>query len=142
MPTHGLMRDLNARLDEMAQSGRLKGRESVICGVVPGRDAYGPRYLLEGEGDTPFLRMNSNSYLGMALRSEVIEAEERAATAYGTGPGAVCFISGNLVPARRVGAASRSLPPSPGRHAVFVGLCHDDGPRRAPRERQDGGDQR
>src|SRR5262245_2806359 len=40
MPTHGLMRVLAARLDEMAQSGRLKGRESVICGVVPGRDVY------------------------------------------------------------------------------------------------------
>src|SRR5262245_14154721 len=64
MPTHGLMRVLAARLDEMAQGGRLKGRESVICGVVPGRDIYGPRYLIEGEGGTPFLRMNSNSYLG------------------------------------------------------------------------------
>ena len=72
MPTQGLMRVLAARLDEMAQSGRLKGRESVICGVVPGRDVYGPRYLIEGEGDTPFLRMNSNSYLGMALRSEIM----------------------------------------------------------------------
>ena len=98
MPTHGLMRVLNARLDEMAQSGRLKGTESVICGVVPGRDVYGPRYLLEGEGNTPFLRMNSNSYLGMALRSEIIEAEERAATVYGTGPGAVRFISGTWSP--------------------------------------------
>ncbi len=63
MPTHGLKRVLAARLDEMAQTGRLKGRESVICGVVPGCDVYGPRYLIEGEGDTPFLRMNSNSYL-------------------------------------------------------------------------------
>jgi hypothetical protein len=61
MPTHRLMRVLAARLDEMAQSGHFKGRESVICGVVPGRDVYGPRYLIEGEGDTPFLRMNSNN---------------------------------------------------------------------------------
>jgi glycine C-acetyltransferase len=98
MPTHGLMRVLAARLDEMAQSGRLKGKETVICGVVPGHGVSGPRYLVEGEGDTPFLRMNSNSYLGMALRSEVIEAEERAATAYGTGPGAVRFISGTWSP--------------------------------------------
>ena len=142
MPTHGLMRILAARLDEMAHSGRLKGVENVICGVVPGRDVYGPRYLIEGEGDTPFLRMNSNSYLGMALRSEIIEAEERAATVYGTGPGAVRFISGTWSPhvalERRLAAFHRR----PGAMAVFVGLCYDDGPRRAPRERQDGGDQR
>jgi glycine C-acetyltransferase len=38
--------------------------------------------------------MNSNSYLGMSLRPEVIEAEEEAAQRYGAGPGAVRFISG------------------------------------------------
>ncbi|HEY7611300.1 MAG TPA: aminotransferase class I/II-fold pyridoxal phosphate-dependent enzyme [Alphaproteobacteria bacterium] len=98
MPTLGLGRVLAARLDEMAQSGRLKGRESVICGVVPARDGHGPRYLIEGEAGTPYLRMNSNSYLGMALRSEIIEAEENSAVAYGTGPGAVRFISGTWSP--------------------------------------------
>ncbi len=94
MPTHGLDRVLAARLDELTQSGRLKGPESVICGVVRARNGHGPRYLIEGAGDTPYLRMNSNSYLGMALRSEVIEAEEATAAACGTGPGAVRFISG------------------------------------------------
>src|SRR5260370_10175043 len=39
--------------------------------------------------------MNSNSYLGMALRSEVIEAEEQAAALCGPGLGAVRFIRGN-----------------------------------------------
>ena len=140
MPIHRLMRVLNARLDEMGQSGRLKGRESVICGVVPGRDVRGPRYLLEGEGDTPFLRMNSNNYLGMTLRSEIIEAEESHRLWYWPRRGSLH--QRNLVDPCHVGAASRSLPPSPGRHAVFVGLCNDDGPRRAPRDRQDGGDQR
>jgi glycine C-acetyltransferase len=38
--------------------------------------------------------MNSNSYLGLGLRSEIIEAEERSAATLGTGPGAVRFISG------------------------------------------------
>src|SRR5215467_7946344 len=94
MPTHGLTRSLAARLTEMERSGRLKGKEAVISGVVSGRDGHGPRYVVEGEGDRPFLRMNSNSYLGMALRSEVIEAEEQAAALCGTGPGAVRFISG------------------------------------------------
>jgi glycine C-acetyltransferase len=94
MPIHGLTRALAARLEEMARSGRLKGKEAVISRVIAGRDGHGPRYVIEGEGDTPFLRMNSNSYLGLALRSDMIEAEERAAGLYGTGPGAVRFISG------------------------------------------------
>jgi glycine C-acetyltransferase len=98
MPTEGLNRLLAARLDEMAQSGRLKGRESAIRGVIPASGSRGPRYLIEGEGDTPYLRMNSNSYLGMALRSEIIDAEERAAADFGTGPGAVRFISGTWSP--------------------------------------------
>ena len=42
--------------------------------------------------------MNSNSYLGMALRPEIVAAEERAAADYGTGPGAVRFISGTWSP--------------------------------------------
>jgi glycine C-acetyltransferase len=94
MPTHGLTRALAARLAEMAGSGRLKGKEAVISRVIAGRDRHGPRYVIEGEGDRPFLRMNSNSYLGLALRADMIEAEERAAGLYGTGPGAVRFISG------------------------------------------------
>jgi glycine C-acetyltransferase len=94
MPTEGLTRALAARLDEMAQSGRLKGAESPIREVIPPRDGRGPRYLIEGEGDTQFLRMNSNGYLGLALRDEIVAAEEQAAAACGTGPGAVRFISG------------------------------------------------
>ena len=98
MPTHGLKKVLEARLDAMAESGRLKGKESVIRGIIPREEGRGPRYLIEGEGDTPFLRMNSNSYLGMALRSEVVSAEETAAASFGTGPGAVRFISGTWSP--------------------------------------------
>ena len=94
MPIQGLTRALAARLDDLARSGRLKGTEAVICGVIAGRDGHGPRYLIGGDGGRPFLRMNSNGYLGMALRSEVIEAEEQAAALCGTGPGAVRFISG------------------------------------------------
>jgi glycine C-acetyltransferase len=94
MPIHRLTRALAARLEEMARSGRLKGQEAIISRVIAGRDGHGPRYVIAGEGDTAFLRMNSNSYLGLALRADMIEAEERAATLYGTGPGAVRFISG------------------------------------------------
>ena len=52
------------------------------------------RFLLDGEGDKEFIRMNSNSYLGMGLRPEVIDAEEAASREFGVGPGAVRFISG------------------------------------------------
>src|SRR5262252_3875377 len=94
MPIHALTKVLAARLDDMAQSGRLKGKESVIRGVMSARGGRGPRYLIAEEGDKPFLRMNSNGYLGMALRREIIAAEEIAAASLGTGPGAVRFISG------------------------------------------------
>jgi glycine C-acetyltransferase len=89
---------LAARLADLEQGGRLKGKETVIRGMIPPRGGNGPRYLLEGEGDKPFLRMNSNSYLGMAVRHEIIAAEEKAAASYGTGPGAVRFISGTWSP--------------------------------------------
>jgi glycine C-acetyltransferase len=39
--------------------------------------------------------MNSNSYLGLENHLEVINAEARAAEIFGTGPGAVRFISGS-----------------------------------------------
>ena len=43
MPIEGLTRALGARLDELTQSGRLKGAESAIRGVVPARCGHGPR---------------------------------------------------------------------------------------------------
>ena len=42
--------------------------------------------------------MNSNSYLGMSMRPDVIAAEEEAVARFGTGPGAVRFISGTYEP--------------------------------------------
>jgi glycine C-acetyltransferase len=98
MPTRKLNTALAARLVELEHSGRLKGPESVIAGVVPARTGRGPRFLLDGEGEQQFLRMNSNSYLGMSFRAQVVAAEETAARDYGTGPGAVRFISGTWKP--------------------------------------------
>lgn len=98
MPMQGLAKALAAQLGELSQAGLLKGPESVLCGVIAPRGGYGPRFLIEGEGDKPFLRMNANNYLGMSLREEVIDAEDAAATNYGSGPGAVRFISGTWSP--------------------------------------------
>jgi glycine C-acetyltransferase len=95
MPIQGLSQVLASKLDEMKQAGRLKGKEAIIRGIAPPVPGRGRRYFLEGEGEQPFLRMNSNSYLGMSFRSEVITAEEAAVRKFGTGPGAVRFISGS-----------------------------------------------
>jgi len=89
---------LTNKLAELAAKGTLKGAEKVITGVKPARDGFSERYTLKGYGDRGFLRMNSNSYLGLALNSEVIEAESRAAERFGSGPGAVRFISGTYQP--------------------------------------------
>jgi glycine C-acetyltransferase len=85
---------LQLELDDLYKTGTAKGKEMVITGVKPAEGNKGPRYFVEGKGDKEFLRMNANSYLGMSLRQDVIEAEEKAAREFGVGPGAVRFISG------------------------------------------------
>ena len=67
------------KLDALQEKGALKGEEMVITRVKPPEEKKGPRYIIEGLGAQEFLRMNSNSYLGMSLRNEIIEAEEKAA---------------------------------------------------------------
>ena len=109
MPIHGLTEALARRLQDMERDGRLKGPESVVAGFVPPKDGRGPRFLIEGEGNKPFLRMNSNSYLGMALRSEIADAEDKAVDNYGTGPGASVLSAG---PGRRTSRWSVGLPTS------------------------------
>lgn len=94
MPFDRLHGALNAHLSDLEEKGTLKGAEDVIVEVVPAKDGRGPRYRLEGCGDRDFIKMNSNSYLGLSLHPEVMAAEEEAAAAFGTGPGAVRFISG------------------------------------------------
>src|SRR5690606_16999682 len=98
MRAEKLEQKLEERLAELGRSGLLKGDEAVITGVVPPTGGKGPRFLLEGHGAQPFLRMNSNSYLGLSLDAEVKAAEDRAVLQYGTGPGAVRFISGTWAP--------------------------------------------
>ncbi len=94
MPLDRLHQALSTDLDDRRRKGMLKGAENVIVGVVPATATHGPRYLLAGEGERPFLKMNSNSYLGMSLKPQLIAAEEAASRDFGVGPGAVRFISG------------------------------------------------
>ena len=70
----------------------------MLPASLPAQAGHGPRYLLAGENNRPYLRMNANAYLGMGLRGEIVEAGEAAVRNYGTGPGAVRFISGTFLP--------------------------------------------
>jgi len=94
MPTDRFHQALASELDALRQKGTLKGAEPTILRVLPAAGDRGPRYVLAGEGDKPFLKMNSNNYLGLSLHPELIAAEEKASKAFGVGPGAVRFISG------------------------------------------------
>ncbi len=89
---------VTAKLEELKARGALKGPEHVITGVSAGESGGSPRYFLAGCGDRAFLRMNSNSYLGLAFHPRVIEAHARATERFGVGPGAVRFISGTYQP--------------------------------------------
>jgi glycine C-acetyltransferase len=89
---------LRAELGKLEAEGRRKGPETVIVGVLQPAGDRGPRFLIEGEGQKPFLRMNANAYLGLSLREEIIAAEEQGVRSFGTGPGAVRFISGTWTP--------------------------------------------
>lgn len=89
---------LNAEIASIEESGTAKGYERVVTAFIPPVDKKGPRFLLDGFGDKQFIRMNSNSYLGLSVHPKLIKAEEEAAKKYGVGPGAVRFISGTYAP--------------------------------------------
>lgn len=94
MPLDRLTAVLDAHVADLESAGTAKGAEAVVTGVIRPRDGRGPRFHLEGHGEKEFMRMNSNSYMGLGLHPAVIEAEEEGSRAYGAGPGAVRFISG------------------------------------------------
>jgi glycine C-acetyltransferase len=98
MPFERLNEVLRGELADLREKGTLKGDEDVVREVLTPEGGRGPRFRLEGQSDRTFVRMNSNAYLGMSLRPEIIEAEERGSRAFGAGPGAVRFISGTYRP--------------------------------------------
>jgi hypothetical protein len=97
--------------------------ETIPQPAVPG----GPtaRAIIEVEGDTPFLRMNSTAISAWrcAPRSS---RPRRGGHRLWHSPRRGPLHQRNPVAACRVGAASRCLPPSPGRHAVLVGPDRHD----------------
>ena len=131
MPLDRLETKLKARVDELEAAGVRKGHEAVVTQVLPARQGRGPRFLIEGEGDKPFLRMNSNSYLGLSFQSELIASEEAAVADFGTGPGA----------ARGAGAAAGRVPRAGGGDDLQLRLCDGHGKPAAAGRQEDGGDQ-
>ena len=117
MPADRLDQLLREKVTELVRAGTAKHSESVVTGVVAPTATDGPRYLLAGQSDRAFIRMNSNGYLGMALRAEIIAAEERAVREFGTGPQAVRFISGTFAPHVRL---EERLAAFHGREAAMV----------------------
>ena len=98
MPLRKMEKVLSNSINVLKERGSLKGEETVVTAVIEPRGDKGPRYLVEEYGDKEFLRMNSNSYLGISMRKEMIGAEEEAVRKFGVGPGAVRFISGTYKP--------------------------------------------
>lgn len=95
---HPIIKILAEELDNKQSQGTLKGPENVIRKILPGVDGFGPRVIITGQGELPFLRMNSNSYLGLSQDPTLLAAAEEAAHTFGAGPGAVRFISGTTKP--------------------------------------------
>ncbi|MDO8503851.1 MAG: pyridoxal phosphate-dependent aminotransferase family protein [bacterium] len=81
---------LRKELARIDQVGTTKRHERVIerfTNDVP------PQAVIDGN---PRVIFNSNDYLGLRFHPKLREAEEDASRIYGTGPGAVRFISGTL----------------------------------------------
>jgi glycine C-acetyltransferase len=98
MPLDRLNTALAAHVASLEEKGTAKGAETIVESVDWPDKGHGPRFRLRGGGGRDYIRMNSNSYLGMGLRRDVVEAEEEATSAFGAGPGAVRFISGTYEP--------------------------------------------
>jgi len=94
MPLDRLGAVLDSHVKGLRDAGTAKGQEAVVVAVKPAEGDRGPRFLLRGQGEKEFIRMNSNSYMGLGLHPEVMRAEEEATQRFGAGPGAVRFISG------------------------------------------------
>jgi len=116
MPLSKVGQLLKQHVADLESKGTAKGAEQVVTRVLPPAGSKGPRFILEGE-DQEFMRMNSNSYLGMSLRKPIIEAEEEASREFGAGPGAVRFISGTYTPHV---ALERRLAAFHGREAAMI----------------------
>ncbi|MFT4305032.1 MAG: aminotransferase class I/II-fold pyridoxal phosphate-dependent enzyme, partial [Candidatus Woesearchaeota archaeon] len=78
------------RVDELG----ISKRNEIIIEDFSFEEGYAPKAIIKGKKYSIF---NSNDYLGLRLNKKVIEAEHNASNKYGSGPGAVRFISGSML---------------------------------------------
>jgi len=78
------------RIDELKISKR---KENIIEGFKFS-EKYAPKAIISGK---EYFVFNSNDYLGLRFNKRLEEAEKDATEKYGSGPGAVRFISGSLL---------------------------------------------
>lgn len=90
MPLANWYAQLQSELDRLDASGGSKRTERVIESFTA--DAP-PKAVIAGKAYDIF---NSNDYLGLRFHPALKVGEEQASKAFGSGPGAVRFISGSL----------------------------------------------
>lgn len=81
---------LSKEIKKIDKSGTAKRKEKIIEKYTKEKPA---RAVINGK---KYYLFNSNDYLNLRFHKKLIEAEKKAAEIYGTGPGAVRFISGTL----------------------------------------------
>ncbi len=90
MSRQAFIESLKQEVARIDQAGTTKRSETIIESFT---SDPAPQAIIEGK---PRRIFNSNDYLGLRFHPKLRAAEHAASEAYGTGPGAVRFISGSL----------------------------------------------
>ncbi len=89
---------LKKEVADIDASHSAKRQEKIIEKYVfP--EGKSPRAMINGK---EYILFNSNDYLGLRFNKEAIKQEAKTAEIFGTGPGAVRFISGSTLPHRQL----------------------------------------
>lgn len=87
---------LQSELDRIDGVKTSKRHEKLITGFTKDNP---PKAIINGK---EILIFNSNDYLGLRFHPALLKADHDASEKFGTGPGAVRFISGTLAPNREL----------------------------------------